>query len=163
MKTCVTCNNDKELEEFYKRNKSKDGFNSSCKLCQKQQSKNQYFRTSGKRNKHIVQRRRRLKDEFNQHMLDLGIKCEKCGFDHPAALDFHHLDPTQKKNTISTLKWAGVSQSTLDAEIAKCIVLCSNCHRIEHYENKNCSVVKLANTSSCLEDEEIEKSLVTAK
>jgi hypothetical protein len=59
------------------------------------------------------------------------LRCVRCGFDHPAALDFHHRDPAEKKFGVAqgALKYAW---STLLAEIAKCDVLCSNCHRIEH-------------------------------
>jgi hypothetical protein len=34
----------------------------------------------------------------------LTLKCTKCGFNHPAALDFHHVDPSKKENIISNPK-----------------------------------------------------------
>jgi hypothetical protein len=56
-----------------------------------------------------------------------------CGFNHPAALDFHHVDPKEKENNIHRLvsdgRWARVYE-----EIKKCIVLCANCHRLHHYD-----------------------------
>jgi hypothetical protein len=60
-----------------------------------------------------------------------GGKCQHCGYrGHPAALDFHHLDPAAKELHIGralTLSW-----ERLVKEVEECILLCSNCHRIEH-------------------------------
>lgn len=60
------------------------------------------------------------------------LSCTKCGENHPACLDFHHKDPSTKEFSIS--KMASNSIERLKAEIAKCEVLCANCHRKEHYE-----------------------------
>lgn len=60
--------------------------------------------------------------------------CTRCPENHPACLDFHHLDPTIKEFSISGQR--GCSLETLQAEIAKCIVLCANCHRKEHADDE---------------------------
>lgn len=62
-----------------------------------------------------------------------GGKCERCGYNKCiVALDFHHLDPSQKDFTISNRNvdwdWEVVKQ-----EVDKCILLCANCHRELHY------------------------------
>lgn len=57
--------------------------------------------------------------------------CERCGFNDPRALTFHHRDPSTKSFPIATYAWK-VSWERLVAEIAKCDVLCANCHMIEH-------------------------------
>ena len=60
-----------------------------------------------------------------------GGKCVRCGYgDHPAALDFHHEDPASKSFTISGSMTR--SMEALERESDKCILVCSNCHRIEH-------------------------------
>lgn len=64
--------------------------------------------------------------------LKRDLKCAKCGENHPACLDFHHLDPEKKELTIAS-DMRRYSKETLLAEIDKCIILCSNCHRKEHY------------------------------
>jgi len=61
--------------------------------------------------------------------------CEVCGENHPACLDFHHIDPSQKKFSVSA-KRDRPSLKQLQEEIAKCQVLCANCHRKEHYRQK---------------------------
>jgi len=62
-----------------------------------------------------------------------GGKCVKChGIFHHAAYDFHHRDPSQKHFHLTALydkKW-----DRLVAEAAKCDLICSNCHRVMHYE-----------------------------
>jgi predicted transcriptional regulator len=59
-----------------------------------------------------------------------GGKCKLCAYDrHEGALQFHHLDPSQKDFQIG-----GKSNSyeKLLEEAKKCILLCSNCHSEVH-------------------------------
>lgn len=59
--------------------------------------------------------------------------CVDCGYNaHPAALDFDHLPGTEKLYRVCTM--AGMSRKLIDAEIAKCEVVCANCHRIRTAE-----------------------------
>jgi len=61
-------------------------------------------------------------------LAEAGGACVACGFDRwPAALHFHHVDPTTKAFGIAA---GGMSRSydVLRAEAAKCVVLCANCH-----------------------------------
>lgn len=59
----------------------------------------------------------------------------KCGEDHPACLDFHHRDgPGNKKSKISMMVHQAYTIKAILEEIAKCDVLCSNCHRKHHYQ-----------------------------
>ncbi len=60
------------------------------------------------------------------------LSCEICGENYPACLDFHHIDPSRKKFSVSA-KRDRPSLKQLQEEIAKCQVLCANCHRKEHY------------------------------
>lgn len=64
-------------------------------------------------------------------------KCIKCGFNHPAALDFHHRNPADKKYLVPYLASHNFSKEKILEEIAKCDILCANCHRIYHYENNH--------------------------
>jgi hypothetical protein len=66
-----------------------------------------------------------------------GLSCMSCGFSHPAALDFHHRDPEQKEFDISTSPQRGMGRERILKEIAKCDILCANCHRILHWEEKS--------------------------
>ena len=74
--------------------------------------------------------RQRNQEWFAQ--LKTTLVCEFCGEDHPATLDFHHLDPKTKDGMISTMVKRCYSRNKIQAEIEKCIVLCANCHRKLH-------------------------------
>ena len=60
--------------------------------------------------------------------------CETCGEAHPSCIDFHHRNSKDKKFAISENS-KGKCLETLKKEIAKCIVLCANCHRKLHWGN----------------------------
>lgn len=61
----------------------------------------------------------------------LGGKCSKCGgvFD-PCVYDFHHTQPEHKDFTIGENMLVG--KQRFEQEVKKCILLCANCHRLEH-------------------------------
>jgi hypothetical protein len=62
------------------------------------------------------------------------LKCTNCGFSHPVAIDFHHIDLTNKRS-VNELAQSGNYKAARE-EIKKCIVLCANCHRIHHHEER---------------------------
>jgi hypothetical protein len=63
------------------------------------------------------------------------LSCAQCGFSHSAALDFHHENPSEKEYNIHKLIGNGRFAQAYE-EIKKCIVLCANCHRIHHWQEK---------------------------
>lgn len=66
--------------------------------------------------------------------------CSICGESDYACLDFHHRDPDTKDFAMSHIhKRAGVDK--IKAEIAKCIVLCANCHRKIHRDIRDNRIV----------------------
>jgi hypothetical protein len=69
--------------------------------------------------------RRRVKARL---VAEAGGRCTVCGYDRClAALQFHHVDPAQKRFHLAA---GGVARSLerLREEVAKCVLLCSNCH-----------------------------------
>lgn len=66
--------------------------------------------------------------------LKAELKCARCDENHIAALDFHHNDQAQKDMCISEAVNRGWGKKRILEEIAKCVVLCSNCHRKHHAE-----------------------------
>ena len=73
--------------------------------------------------------------------------CEICGYRHPAALDLHHRDENDKHPKLRGYRtanghkrvgrgWREVPLRDLEAELAKCVVLCANCHRVEEFNRK---------------------------
>lgn len=62
--------------------------------------------------------------------------CQSCGYSKcPDALVFHHRDPAAKLFSVAV--YGNRSLVAVQAEIAKCDLLCSNCHAELHYEEKS--------------------------
>ena len=77
----------------------------------------------------VTRRRKRLKELAVESK---GGKCEVCGYDRcMSALDFHHLDESQKSFSLGT---RGLTRSwaKIEEEIKKCFLMCANCHREIH-------------------------------
>jgi len=66
----------------------------------------------------------------------LGGCCSKCKqqFD-PCVYDFHHVNPIEKEFNIGENML--VSEIRFYSEVSKCILLCANCHRLEHKKDNN--------------------------
>lgn len=63
----------------------------------------------------------------------LGGRCIKCGgIFHPDVYDFHHKDGDEKD--VCVAKLLGRKFEKITEELDKCVLLCANCHRIEHAE-----------------------------
>lgn len=58
--------------------------------------------------------------------------CHVCPEDDPAVLDFHHLNPATKTDTVASLVYKNAPISKIQTELHKCVPLCSNCHRKVH-------------------------------
>jgi len=63
------------------------------------------------------------------------LKC-KCGEDHISCIEFHHRNPGEKEINLSYAVWRGWSIQRIEREIAKCDVMCSNCHKKLHFKLK---------------------------
>jgi hypothetical protein len=73
-------------------------------------------------------------------IIQLGGKCVRCGYNdltHLSVFDFHHRDPKQKLFGMNNLINSGRSYNELLTEVAKCDLLCRNCHAIVHDEMKH--------------------------
>lgn len=61
-------------------------------------------------------------------------RCADCSIaHHSSAMDFDHLEASNKIIKISHM--LNRNQSTILAEMSKCELVCSNCHRKRHYAN----------------------------
>jgi hypothetical protein len=94
----------------------------------------QWYENNKEKHKEASARNRAIKrEEWNQYKATLA--CAQCGQNHPATLDFHHPDPKQKEGTVQKFSSNGQFKRAYE-EANKCIVLCSNCHRIHHYNER---------------------------
>lgn len=61
-------------------------------------------------------------------------KCSHCGFQHPAVIDFHHIIKEGKKSVNKLATQRNNLKAAIREAEEKCIPLCSNCHRILHWQ-----------------------------
>lgn len=100
----------------------------NCKLCDKPIKQLQGKNRSRCNSCNTKIRRYRTKLKAIEY---LGGKCNRCGYDkHPSALEFHHINPSEKEFTIGNV--ANRAWSVIVKELDKCELICSNCHNIEH-------------------------------
>lgn len=57
-------------------------------------------------------------------------KCSICWEGRVACLEFHHRDPKDKSFEPGMKQWRDMSMKRLQDEMAKCDVVCSNCHNV---------------------------------
>jgi predicted RNA-binding Zn-ribbon protein involved in translation (DUF1610 family) len=91
-----------------------------------------YFRCKKCRADAVIKRRKKLKQLAIEYK---GGKCERCGYKKCYdALDFHHCNGN-KEFGISA-KGHTKSWEKIRIEIDKCILVCANCHREIHAEER---------------------------
>jgi len=64
------------------------------------------------------------------------IKCIRCGENEPACLHLHHRNKADKKKNIAHYVFHASSLEKFLGELSKCDVLCANCHRLEHWQER---------------------------
>jgi len=104
------------------------------KKTQRQYNKTWHQNNKDKRRKYNLATKLKLK----QYIIDIKSVqgCKLCGFSHPAALDFHHRDPMGKEFAVAVAIRNGYGLNKIKTEIAKCDLICANCHRILHWNEK---------------------------
>jgi hypothetical protein len=113
---CCCCKQTKELSNFTSKNGRIQKY---CKKCSSD---------------YKVERLRKIKQQAVDYK---GGKCERCEYDkYIGALEFHHLDPSQKDFSLSRSNKL-VFNELVKNELDKCILLCANCHREEHDRIRN--------------------------
>jgi len=133
MKNCPKCKEDKELNEFGNNKNTKDKKQRYCKTCQAEFDNKHYLSNK----KQYIVRRKLFQQNVKKWYLDYKKeqKCSKCSEDRYWVLDFHHLEPEKKEMNMDRARRCSIEK--LKKEIEKCIVLCSNCHRDLHFQERN--------------------------
>lgn len=127
MKQCSRCKKEKPETEFSWRSIGVK-LHSYCKECGKL-----YTRADYQKNKtEYIARSQARKFEIRKRIFEKlsGSSCIECSESRIECLDFHHRDSAQKEFCISLAPDMGVGDERLESEIAKCDILCANCHRV---------------------------------
>lgn len=133
MKKCSKCGEIQSLHAFPKSKNSKDGYAGRCKMCQRELSRQHY-----KSNKHKYNKSRDKTRERNKQIIwdAKSVPCADCGVQYdPWIMQFDHLPQYEKEFNISAATTHSLKR--LMAEIAKCEVVCANCHVNRTYQRRN--------------------------
>ena len=72
----------------------------------------------------------------------LGGKCKKCNWSGDiSGFDFHHRNPEEKEFCINAGTVANRKWEIIKNELDKCDLLCALCHRLEHSDYQNESLI----------------------
>jgi hypothetical protein len=132
MKKCSKCNRLKSLEEFSFNKRKNDGHQTICKVCFKLYRDKHYIDNK----QYYIDKSKEFRQAKSRFINDIknNSKCQNCEESHISCLDFHHTQDFKKDYEIGNMR--SFSEENILKEIDKCIILCSNCHRKVHYEEK---------------------------
>jgi 5-methylcytosine-specific restriction endonuclease McrA len=129
-KICTKCGPPAQaIENFAIRNRSRGTRQAMCRKCQSHYLKAHY---QVNRSKYLAKARARNIEQSKVNAAFLieylaHHPCADCGESDIVVLEFDH--QRNKLSTISELSREGYSLAKLEQEIAKCEVVCANCHR----------------------------------
>lgn len=125
LKWCRKCDHVKQVSEFPIRNAATGKLHSYCLTCQSAMSREHYQANKGdykRKVQNTTHRNRRLISKAKSK------PCADCGVSYPPyVMDFDHRDGHVKIQSLGNMTRA--SKARILAEIAKCDVVCANCHR----------------------------------
>jgi hypothetical protein len=126
MKACCSCREWKHLNAFHNRKRSADGRQSRCKECFRDQYRAETDLLRAAIDARLV--RVQADNKIRLAAFLAANPCVDCGETDIRVLDFDHRDAKQKRANISRML-RSFSWKTIETEIAKCDVVCANCHR----------------------------------
>ena len=127
MRICTDCNLNLPDEDFDYRGGGRKGLQATCKACSR---------------KRLQDHRKENREFVDAYKLQHG--CSICGYNKlPFALHFDHTNPSTKANKGNSraleMSW---SLDRIKEEIAKCTILCANCHAEKTFHCKDYLAVK---------------------
>lgn len=131
-KVCRICTRRRLLKYFNKSPKNLDGRHSYCRSCQSdhyQKNRVRHLeRVKANNEKYVLANRALIREAKNR-------PCADCGRSYPFyVMDFDHVGEAPKFMEISSMAFRRFKLETLKKEIAKCDVVCANCHRERTYK-----------------------------
>lgn len=120
----------KPVTEFSRGGKSNDGLQAWCKGCFKER----YQHTKVRHSKLVADRKKIVIEENRERLKEyLSTRsCTDCKTTNWIVLEFDHVND-DKEDSVSRLLAGGYYWKRIMREIAKCEVVCANCHRIRTY------------------------------
>ncbi len=141
-RVCKGCGVLRDREEFALKDARTGKRHNQCKECGRRRAKDHYLAN------HIAYIERNRRNTPLQRLRNASVvleylllhPCVQCNERDPVVLEFNHADPRTKTANIAELIRSGCAIQRLHDEIAKCEVMCANCHqrftsnaRLTHY------------------------------
>jgi hypothetical protein len=130
-KICYSCGGiEKDISEFNKNSKRKDGLQTCCRECTRKNNNKSYIENPKRRAK--IRNTNKLNVQRNKdYVLDYlkSHPCVDCGISNVIVLEFDHVRGIKVTEIANLIR--GYPLKRLINEIAKCDVRCANCHRIK--------------------------------
>jgi hypothetical protein len=130
VKTCTRCGKTKPLDQFPPRRRGEPRLQSWCRECFAANNALYYREHRDIQKARLLRNTLARREQNHDRVIDYLSQqsCAGCGEADIVVLQFHHLG--NKKANVSALVSGGASWAKVEAEIAKCEVLCANCHRL---------------------------------
>ncbi len=122
MKECRYCN------KFYPESEFGIALTTKKKIYRRHKCRTCYYETKQK-----------LRDKYRQWLVDYKKKyqCSDCGITDYRVFEFHHPHNKEKEFTIANAFYNHYGIERIKREIKKCVIICANCHRIFHHQERN--------------------------
>ena len=133
MKTCSKCKQELSLDNFGKKRK---GFQPYCRTCTQINSRAYYAANREYHKAQIAKRTIRYRKELKELIRSIkeASPCLDCNVSFPwYVMDFDHVTGDKYKDISAMVSNLNSKQKVLD-EIAKCELVCSNCHRVRTFQ-----------------------------
>ena len=143
MRFCSTCLIAKETSDFFYRNKNTNKLHAQCKTCyttkRRETWRDHYHKYGSSYRKRAVERTKGIRNDLRQRMLEYlqDKTCVVCGINDVRVLEFDHVNRATKSFSIARALTNTFSWSRILEEIAKCQILCANCHKIKTANESN--------------------------
>lgn len=130
MKICKSCEIEKPLSDYSVDKSYKSGVYPVCKPCKNERAKLRYSQNDQYRS--AVKAHGKLRFQAGSDLINEAKSqgCCKCPEKESVCLAFHHIDPNGKDFAVANAR--KFSLDRIRAEIAKCVIVCHNCHSKIH-------------------------------
>lgn len=129
VKRCCRCKALKDTGEFHRTVVRKDGLQAYCRDCKKLIDKEHNERNPRRNYEHRREYALRNLRWLHEYLKTKRWEWEGCTVSDPDMLVLDHLNPHEKRGHVSTIAHGSFSLKTVQAEVAKCRVLCANHHQ----------------------------------
>lgn len=136
LRLCTLCDTPRPLSEFNKSRTRSEKLRAHCKSCERSAATDFYKKNPEpyKRRAYAARRKMTKQNMEIAAQIKRDSGCVSCGEKTVCTLDFHHVigSSSVKKGGMPVGRAANYSVKKFRAELAKCVVLCANCHRKVH-------------------------------